>query len=93
MTCTLNRLLMQVNEIVSTWAGVWGPAWPHHYRRGKDNGLTKSLLRAVQASLGLYAEQELRSTCLAKHSNLIAKYIIKVSSYSEKSNLRRTHLY
>ena len=38
----------------------------------------------VQASPDLYAEQELRSSCLAKQSDPIAKHIIKVSSYSKK---------
>ena len=59
-------------------------AGPHYIRRGKEYGLAKSLLRAEQASPDFYAEQELRSSCPAKHSDSIAKQIMKVSSYSRK---------
>ena len=73
---------MRESRDMSRKAGwVWGSK-PHTIRRGKEHGLIRSLLRAEQASPDFYAEQELRSSCLAKHSDPIAKH--KVSSYSRK---------
>ena len=57
--------------------GVWG-CKPHSNRRGKEHGPAKSLLRAEQASPDFYAEQELRSSCPAKHSDPIAKHIMNI---------------
>ena len=67
---------MRVSRNMSRKAGgVWG-CKPHNIRRGKEYGLVRSLLRAEQASPDFYAEQELRSSCPAKHSDPIAKHII-----------------
>ncbi len=75
---------MRESRIMSRKAGgVWG-CKPHSIRCGKEYGLVRNLLRAEQASPDFYAEQELRSCCLAKHSDTIAKDIIKVSSYGRK---------
>ena len=69
--------------------GVWG-CKPHSIRRGKEHGLVRSLLRAEQASPDFYAEQELRSSCPAKHSDPIAKHIMNIVG---KFGLKMSHLF